>query len=287
MVTIPKITYSVVALLIVVLLTAVTIVPVINDIQNDITTTNTNATARYSAVVSTNDIDFEVVVVDVANEIYTINGVTVDTTTDSFWRVYSDDFLMSLSTTSINGVGFTSGSYSFADGDKMTIIDGAWTFDFADPEKTDITGEISTLIYRDANGTYGEFSSSPGGKKVNNDVTWYVYSQGSGQRNAVWEANRTTYSVLGQWVTSTGAETSAEGTATVTTTDYNDYAYQIESASFTLGSYTTATTLYFFPLEYTVVDTDSSDYVLLGIIPMLMFVLPIIMVVRMISGRRD
>lgn len=287
------IVYGLVSLVVIVLLVATVAIPIVEDAQNDVTTTNVNAGARFSYADNSEDLNLSILATDVSTKSYKVNGEDVTVTTTFSYRYITDKCYIALYNGEISGL--TSPSIHFADGDKLEIINGAFTFTPADTEVDPTTTTITMMFGYDEDGEFGDYyyTSYNGNLKIDNDKPSYVFFNISANTPYIFaefdkDGNSDIKAQFGH-----SGYLDCTLSVDLTSSAYNSYSWELESFTETLtvistsAEYTSSSFDIIVPIEYTITDTNSNIYTLLGIIPLLLIVIPIVIVARLVTNGRD
>ena len=295
-----KITYTVVSLVVIVLVIATAVLPVIEDAQSEQHTEYNNTSAKFKAVNPTDSVTI------VLNEGYaTVNDYRVDysSATGSAILYRSDNVNVSLAGSqliylrdlaaaklvSISTAGYT-----------ITIADGAWSYNTQ-------SGTIAGVQYMIAsNGDYGEYAPTSTNKLyVNKDTQLSLFITGTlsapEQTSISYNAIATgTYdnleivSISSNVVLDPTATTIVLNPSNIIKEDALSYGitsmsvsitYTVEDVTYTA---TNSSTITFAPIKYIGISaSDDAIISLLSVIPLMMFIIPIMICVGIFSGRRD
>lgn len=280
--------YSVVAIAIIVLIVSTVAVPVIDDAQGQIRLNN----STQVFAVSDADVTINVQLSNDSKPI--VNGYLVPGNThkpivicDEFmihWRSSGALYLIDSNATSLNL-------------QSAIIENGTVTYTLLDSTTGTISYGSNNVLFASEHGTYGEFTA---GTKfyANPDSVIYSYLDAIPLTNE----DLTPSSVSNIRAVFIGTPTGMDGyllqgttgiiTATPATVDVGDY-YEVTvsetSVSYTdaVGTYTgTSNRAFFAPIQYGSSMFDNL-FDLLGVIPILLFLVPVMFAVRMIQTRRN
>lgn len=278
-----SITNTVVVLLAVVVIIAVIIIPVVQVAQHDQITEANNTTQRYF-VSSADNMAVEFGLDDGKT---TINGTPVDDIAPtSIAFAYTDKFLLrslysggSHSSWTIYGNYDSEGTSTTIEGVTVTIDDGSATIVKNSNPSVTFTCDVSVIMFPSSTGDYGLFypnASNP--LYVDSDSTLYKV-KGSTSSSFVYGGQMTTLDAF--FILESGTVTT-EGTLEISGEHIEDYGadyYKITTGSGTYESYVA-------PIKYHIVSEDNDITIaMLGIIPVLLLVVPIMIVVRTFTGR--
>lgn len=295
---ISKITYSIVSLVVIVLIVATTVIPVIESSQGEIVTHYQNTTQTYAAVVS----DDVTLTRDAAGKI-TLNGYEITyTETLSRCAIISDglfyvmgqyECILDLSNSSRVA---TTGTATVS----LTMSGGAFTYTVGSAEP--VTGTYTKAYIISAKGDYGLFDGDstdfkatagktidvvfPGATGLTTLIGWYTVKDGVVQDTPVVSFKTNSSGTLvnfdGTYTINTGINTSGSSEYV---SEYNKATCRFTPTS---GTVSTTSGSYIAPLEYTdVTDNDSAIRALLGVIPIMLIVVPIVIASRLITQGRD
>lgn len=284
--------YSVVAIAIIVLIVSTVAVPVIEDSTSEYRTTGQNADMFYKMAANT-----DVVNITLADDTLTVNGYVlpaITANTDTI-VVFADDFRISafyndgvqvhISTPNI--AGRTTGNIAI---NSNTVT---WTaYDTSDSLSYQYTS--STLLYASSTGDYGAFSY---GHTANLNTDSKIYAMVSVVMDGTYISgllSGTIYNLVPSFLV--GASSVSLDFSNAVADSGKDYLIYTNGYNSTIsavidGQTKTVTQIsipILAPIEYTYIsDSDSSIISLLNVVPILLFLVPVMFAVRMIQTRRN
>lgn len=300
--------YSVVAIAIIVLIVSTVAVPVIEDSQSVIRTSDNNATSLYSATSASNSSILVVYDADTAS--VTVNDFIVPIPTGYTTIVaLSDDFVIYkfLSHTYLDV--YLSGHTDRYRTNSIIIENSTISFTTTSSVEMSQSLSDSQIIYAAENGSYGCYSGGDVPYNVNRgDVIYSILNSTS----SISSQDSQTISVGGLFkftvdssnivansiITTYESEASAVDTVTMSKVlDYDSKrdVYTVNNTQMSVSA-TKDGTIYsrnlvvpiFAPIEYTYIsDSDFSILSLLDVLPILLFLVPVMFAVRMIQTRRN
>lgn len=290
---ISKAAYSVIGLVIAVLIVATVAAPIISEAQSQSEpVTLYNESALYFREAQAGDTligvrdDSSGSIVDT----WTLNGVVLNTPT---WNsaVFSDGFYLTINSASNASMG---AYYDLSDSsvqakyfgglsDNVHRVQVSFAF-YAD--HVTVTGQSATdysytWCYIPTSSTDGEYYASMRGasdivvSSVNDIIYCGAYTTGSN--------NSTYYGVNGEITASAGSASVAVSTEAHDNTTLLD----VKSIVITIGSETFTPYFVLVPYEVHGYATSGGNMSLLGVVALLLFIVPVMMAVRMISGRDE
>lgn len=307
---ISKVTYGVVSLVVIVLLIATIAIPVIENSQSMIRTSDNNTTMRFSAVDTADNVNLEIVYdSDEDNPVFVGDyNIPLASSGVTYLVALSESFVIYKFTTHSNLVVIHDGIQNPIV--SASISDGILSF--ADKNtSTEYTVEVSgNLLYAAEKGSYGEFF----GSSINlnkGDVVYAVHNSSSALNKVGGEGTLTIGSLLKTTVgdsttlaytplvynygTLDSTKLTSYGGTQTLTYDSDKDLYNLSNTTISLSATYDSenyarniSTSIFAPIEYTYVSVNDSAIVqLLSIIPLIMCIVPIMVVVGFISSRRD
>ena len=301
---ISKLTNGVICLVVVVLLIAVTIIPVIEDAQKDQYSTDNNTNEKFvisnDSVTASNPLTLAM-----DGEYISINGVT-DTQAyvsneEKIWALNTGIRVMKNGTepdiyynfqTTVWSDQTTSNTYSAY----KLVYDGSTLTGYSNVDAVLFTVDSDFLIYPYSKGTYGEFdmrtATVRNGTHINKDATVYVGS--AGNNYGFMKGNYTDgFTTVGYSGSST-LDTRTLSYSPVLSDDgltwrfSNTPSMTLSDSAGVLDPSSTNWILIYAPIEYSYISgNDSMIISLLGVIPLVMFIIPVMLAVNMITPRRD
>lgn len=281
------ITTLIVSVIVVVMISSAAIIPIVQEAQNDITSTNDNVGYRFLATsTSVEEITYTA---SGADNKYTVNGTEfaspnsrIVSAGESFFAVFTQNsFTLSGGSSKISGVStfsWSSGSISY------TLSDSS----------TGSISDVGDIYYAATNGDMTiYYGVGAGPVNIDKDKSYLLVANAATTYQTAIVKNGNLESVPMAYYS--GADYT--NTLTVTSEEFEHYN-QITTIELGVSYGDPATTVnYQFntgvtlsiiaPLEYTVVDKDNVTYALLGVIGLLCLVIPIMLVIRAISNGRD
>lgn len=289
----------IVTVFIAVVLIAVTIVPVVEQAQHEQHDVMMNSGERYSLASTKTDVTLSVIDGEPAFNGSKLSEIFDLPTVDTRYYVISDKLIArggyvvnsaTWSPWTVQSLAFdtlTNRIFNMTSDIEITFTNGTFTAtnSASSASWTEFTGTYNYLMVPDKDGSYGAFLRAELPKFVDSDSTIYVVDSLS---TAFTIASGTLANMHIDSAFGSGAEITDGGlTAQYTPTEYD--------ASNSLSGFTrigtvsySASTYVFVPLEYSVISQDQSITIaMLGIIPLLALLIPIILIMRGFSVGRD
>lgn len=288
----------VVTVLVVVLISAAAIIPIVQEAQNGQTTTANNTDQRYSMIYGDS---FEVTIPTTGQ--VAINGVNLTPMTYSAPLIVGDGFMIYMP-----GSGSPYVIIQYYDEDatawkqsgnilSFTFNSGVISYTLEDTTTGTFTVMSNELYYVASDGKFGYFR---GGSTydIDKDETVLVtvrQSGANGERGSYsLKISDMTFTEIAPLIRGSTATSDLNWTVSYTETEYGveitnivlSYVSGGETYTIDASVLNSAITVVA-PIEYTIVDSGGTIYVLLGIIPMLVFLIPIILIVRGLGVGRD
>ena len=280
------ITTLIVSVIVVVMISAAALVPIVQEAQKDQSTIIVQTTEKYSVASTSEKITITFDSGPVINDV----PVTLSETARMF--VISDKAVINLGATSIvatspainnenYSISITSSNAATAsivyDGGSLTFDDGTNQY----------TTTYDYLLIPDANGSYGAWLYSDRPFYVDSDKNIYLMNR----------VNARSYVISGTIdnlnvdfaINNNVLVNNATVSATYEPTDYNA-SNKVTAITFTAGEGMVVSNqdVIFAPLAYTQISEEQNmNIVILGIIPLLIFVVPIMLIVRSFYNGRD
>ena len=283
----------VVAVLIVVLLSATCIIPIVQEAQElDVSKFN-NTSQRFTATTTANTD----VTISISEGVITINGNEVQYGQFSFIAV-SPKIIVSTGGAGSAVMAIKVGT------DSMSVTSMTWSNgnvsyvdDRSDPVIEGTIEDIGTMYYIDTGGKYGIFGSQST-IHIDNDVEGLIVIRDSTTAGAygtlTYENGVLSQSEFGPYYTQgvTYREATAWNFGATVTDEEGKYSHTITNVTIELTlqdgeTKRTHNASMIAPIEYHDVNTNGMLYVMLGIIPLLVFIIPIMLIVRHFNVGRD
>lgn len=292
-----KTVYAIIGVLVAVLVVATVAVPVVEDSTKVIDTRVENSNYRYMMV--DDDMDDRIVVssTDPSSGVFTINGTPVTFLSDdewgNFYLIATDTLFLRLYS---DGVYATYEGkhwhYNISNGFEIVFENGTWTL--TRPDVDPLTRTYEWLFYPSSDGSYGLFRSSE--VWVDRDAMVVAWKESATSSEGV--ITMPTMSVWGSiddglvhsaWIEESDeyVDVSADTTTYFDIIESGDKADKITICA-SYGSNSQAIATIIAPIEYHVITASDAGLInLLYIVPAFLFLVPIMMIVRMIAGRSD
>ena len=291
---------KIMVIVVAVLMIATVALPAVQYAQSDIYTTENNSGNNYAVASGNTNL---AVALDAANEVW-ISGFKINTSTMDV-VMFSDTFLVRHFKTLNPDTIYVDSLTDKANYGTTAITVTGTQISFTDANNTQrtltYTGE---LMYAAPEGDYGYFVNGST-FKINEDSKLYMCAADNATNSDLSPSSVGYITVMSgtmgefasDWAFSTtSGVTSVSVSASLSgITDLGDRSYSVELSSATttvttnLGDYTnTALVGVFAPLEYKYVgDADGSMISLIGIIPIMLILVPVMMAVRMMALKRN
>lgn len=295
-------TQKIIAIAVTIIIISTVAIPVIDDMQNLPHSVATNSDVNYNMIKPgefTNDITLEVVISDSK---FMCNGVDLTSLMTGITTplVFTDSVV--IAGRSASTIYFMDGNNNAYDATSVSITfknDGTWSATYDNGTVNTTSGEFTILLYFGLNGDYGAFTvDSNNPIYLNHGATAYVvgYSWISGGTSNTFVGS--TYKD-GQFTTIFDRPLSTQSTVTHSFTDHvvdeNEYSDRLWfSGTITATNSGTETTVninswaVIAPLQYTYVSSEDANLIsLIGIIPIMLILVPLMMAVRMMALKRN
>lgn len=285
-----KTVYAIIGVLVAVLVIATVAVPIVDESSKSISTSVNNANAVYAVAMTDDTLTLEVV--NKAASEYKLNGVTVHPTEDeynSFYLIAGKNVFMRLYSDGIYA-RHNAQSLSIQDGYVFSASGGTWTLKNGD--SVIATDTYDVLYYPSEGGTYGIYRSAS--EWIDKGAQYLAWKEGlttsteapstvTGPITVAWG----TYggdSTISSWSSET---TKVNSTLSINVSEEGDLADKV-SFSVVYNGNTTQLATVIAPISYHVItEENSSQIALLGAVVLMLFIVPVMMAVRMISGRDE
>lgn len=306
-----NIAYTVVVLMVTIVIITSAVLPIVETAQLEQRTEANNTTMKYSSVSTSDGVDVSIVYDSNNTNPITVNDYTVPIESNGVGLIScSDSFAIYKFGTHAYLDVIVSDSAVKYKALEVTLQNGTISF-IETTNNTEIEGVISgTVLYAASSGDYGEFYStgdiyfSPGA------IVYQIHNSSSSLNEVDGDGHLSVgglykYEVSSELVSTDVLLPSLEGqdpekltsqklSKSFTYDDVKDL-YKATNTSATLTAtydsvdYSRNISLSMFaPIEYTYIsDSNSVNSVMLGLIPILLFMVPIMIVIRFIAGRND
>lgn len=289
--------YGVITLVVIVILIFTIAIPVIEDAQKEQTSVANNTNAIYAAA-----IDNENVTLYINNQTghWVINGVedTQDflANADKAWGENICIFIQPSSDYYVLRATYYDTQWHVTAGMKQLTFDGEKiTITLSNDSTVDIPSNF--LLYPDSKGTYAVYKGSTSilGAHINNDATAYIGMTGTSYAFLSGDKTNGYTQIGGVRTTTDGYDTVSSTPTYVESDDGLSYKYEVaptivlSDSTETLDDVTSDSVEYYVPLKYTYISSsDSMIIALLGVIPLILAIVPVMLAVQLMTGgRRD